>query len=253
MVFDIDPPTRAKSGPGTILFVPERCLIAVAAPAEARAILTAFSGSSALAEHPWQLTPLDDRFDLVVTGIGKANAAGAVARILDPTRHARVLSTGVAGSLPGSGQSIGAVIAGTHAVFADEGLQTETRFSDCAAMGFPLADFPGSAVPLDPGFLAALRPLSDAQGPIATVSTCSGTDGLAQTIRERTGALAEAMEGAAVALVARRLGFRAAELRVVSNTTGQRDAQRWDLRGALARLSDVMSALRDLRLPPLHQ
>jgi futalosine hydrolase len=232
--------------------VPDRCLIAVAAPAEARAVLAAFRGDLALAERTWQLTPLDAHCDLVITGIGKANAAGAVARVLDPTRHSWTLSTGVAGSLPGSGLSIGGSVAATQAVFADEGLQTEAQFSDCAAMGFPLADFPGSAVPLDAGLVTALQPLSDAQGPIATVSTCSGTDALAQTIRERTGALAEAMEGAAVALVARRLGFRSAELRIVSNTTGRRDGQRWDLRGALARLSDLMTGLRALRLPPRH-
>jgi len=224
--------------------VPDRCLIAVAAPAEARAVLAAFGADLGVAERPWRPAALDDRFDLVVTGIGKANAAGAVARSLDPARHAWTLSTGLAGALPASNLDVGTRILATHAVFADEGMQTDSGFSDCAAMGFPLADFPGSAVPMNEDLVTALRPLADALGPVATVSTCSGTDALARTVRERTGALAEAMEGAAVALVARRLAVPAAELRVVSNTTGRRESQRWDLRGALARLSDVMSHLR---------
>jgi futalosine hydrolase len=150
----------------------------------------------------------------------------------------------VAGALPGSGLEIGAAVAATACVFADEGLQTESGFTDCAAMGFPLADFPGAAAPVGEDALGVIRPLADAAGPIATVSTCSGTDALARAVRDRTGALAEGMEGAAVALVARRLRLPMAELRIISNTTGDRSAQRWDLRGALARLSDVAGGLR---------
>jgi futalosine hydrolase len=68
-------------------------------------------------------------------------------------------------------------------------------------------------------------------------------------VRDRTGAVAEAMEGAAVALVAHRLRIPMAEVRVVSNTTGSRPRQVWDLKGALARLSDLAAALRDR---PVH-
>src|SRR5690606_35090252 len=202
-----------------------------AAPAEARAILRAFGFSQDRPEPPsWTPFPLDDAFDLVLCGIGKANAAGAAARFADPARHARILSLGVSGALPDAPLSLGQAVLATASVFADEGLQTDETFSDCAAMGFPLGDFPGAAVPLDPALHTALRPLADAAGPIATVSTCSGTDDLARTVRARTGAIAEAMEGAAVALVAHRLGLPAAELRTISNTTGRRGDQRWDLR-----------------------
>ena len=53
------------------------------------------------------------------------------------------------------------------------------------------------------------------------------------------------MEGAAVVHAARRLHLPAIELRTISNTTGDRDRQHWDLPGAL----DAMA--RDL--PPLLQ
>jgi nucleoside phosphorylase len=82
-------------------------------------------------------------------------------------------------------------------------------------------------------------------GRIATVSTCAGTDARAATVARRTGAVAEAMEGAAVAQVASRLGVTFAEVRVISNTTGDRANQRWDMRGALGGLSRVAGVLVD--------
>lgn len=226
--------------------MPGKCLIAVAAPLEARAVLESWGCDPSLASVLWSPHRLDDRADLVVTGIGKANAAGAVARTANLALHRWVLSMGVAGSLPGSGLDLGRSIVATSCMFGDEGLQTDESFLDCAAMGFPLADFPGSTVPVDEALMRQLRPLADAAGPIATVSTCSGTDALAGIVMSRTAALAEAMEGAAVALVARRLGLPMAELRVISNTTGSRARQRWDLKGAVARLSDLSSGLREL-------
>jgi futalosine hydrolase len=77
------------------------------------------------------------------------------------------------------------------------------------------------------------------RGVIATVSTCSGRDDLARAVATRTGAAAEAMEGAAVALAARRMNVRYGEVRAVSNTTGDRDRQRWAIGPALAVLSDL--------------
>ena len=86
-----------------------RVLVAVAAPAEARAVLGGFGGANADpdgAETAWKLVAVSDRFDVVVTGVGKANAAGAVARVTDPARHGAVLSVGVAGALPRGGAEL---------------------------------------------------------------------------------------------------------------------------------------------------
>jgi futalosine hydrolase len=79
-------------------------------------------------------------------------------------------------------------------------------------------------------------------GVIATVSTCSGTDARAAAIAQRTGAIAEAMEGAAVALAALRIGgpgFPVLEVRAISNTTGDRPRQRWDLEAGFAGLRRI--------------
>lgn len=217
-----------------------RLLLAAAAPAEVRAIAGALGLDIGPADRPWTRIELSRRIDLVATGIGKANAAGAVARVLDPSRHSAVLSVGVAGALPGSGLRPGAVVLASACAYADEGLSTPEGFLTCDQIGFPLGDFSGSAVPVHPAIADRYRQLADAFGPIATVSTCSGTDALAQQVEARTGALAEAMEGAAVAQVALRLGVPAGELRAISNTTGDRARQVWDLSAALAALARVL-------------
>ena len=106
-----------------------------------------------------------------------------------------------------------------------------------AAVGLSLGDFEGNTVPVDARLLSRLAG-HFRTGPIATVATCSGTGTAAEEVVARTGAIAEAMEGAAVVHAARRQRVPAIELRVVSNTTGDRDRQRWDLTGALSVLGD---------------
>jgi futalosine hydrolase len=221
-----------------------RLLLVIAAPAEARAVLRGLRADESLAERPWALHNAADGFDLLVSGVGKVNAAAALARSLDPARHGGILSVGVAGALPDAGLDLLATVAATACVYADEGLITPEGFTDCAAMGFPPGPWAGSTVPVDPGLLKGLKPLSDHAGPIATVSTCSGTDAHARAVRERTGAVAEGMEGAAVAHVATRLGIPCGELRVISNTCGDRGGQRWDLPGALRILERVIGRVR---------
>jgi futalosine hydrolase len=225
-------------------------LLVVAAAAEARAVLAGLQADSRLASEEWRLHRLGNGFDIIVSGIGKANAAAAAAQGIDPSRHAAVVSIGVAGALPGTAGDqlvLGDVVAATASVYADEGLQTPEAFVDCGQMGFPLGPFLGNRIEADPGVLEVLRRVAGVEGAVATVSTCSGTDVLAQQVRERTGAVAESMEGAAVAQVARRLGVACGELRVISNSTGDRGGQQWDLKGALAKLEQVVRDLAQRR------
>lgn len=224
---------------------PNRWLLVVAAPAEARAVLLGLNMDESLARREWTLLTGPGQLDLVVSGIGKANAAAATARTLDPSTHEAVISVGVAGSLPGSPAGLLQVVVGTRSVYADEGILTPEGFTDCCSMGFPLGPFEGSAIPAATTVIERLRPLSDHAGPIAAVSTCSGLNQLADEVRARTGAIAEGMEGAAIAHVGARLGVATGELRVISNTTGDRAAQRWDLKGALAALERVIGRLRE--------
>jgi len=223
-------------------------LIVVAAPNEFRAIVEGVGAPIAHSPPCWTRQRLTSVAEVVLSGVGKANAAGAVARCFDAERHGAILNVGIAGSLPSMAggawsPQIGQVVAAEGCAFADEGVETPEGYADMASLGFPLGSFPGSRVPVDPGVLEVVRRFADVVGTIATVSTCSGTDARAVEVVKRTGGVAEGMEGAAVALAAHRLGVAMGEVRVISNTTGDRGRQQWDLRRAFARLGEVTRRL----------
>jgi futalosine hydrolase len=79
-------------------------------------------------------------------------------------------------------------------------------------------------------------------GSIATVATCSGTDAQSELVQNRTGSICEAMEGAAVVHAANRVGSAAIEIRAISNTTGNRNSQEWDIELALQNLGKSVRA-----------
>jgi len=179
---------------------------------------------------------------VVQTGVGKACAAGGVARVLDPARHSGVISLGVGGAYPSSGLEIGAAVLARQSVFADEGIQTPDGYRSCTEMGFA-PTHSGDAIAGDLDWAESLVGRGHQIGTVACVSTCSGTDARADAIAGRTGAVVEAMEGAAVGLVARHVGVHFAEIRVVSNTTGDRDRQLWDLPLALREMGALFDRL----------
>jgi len=185
---------------------------------------------------------------VVVAGIGRTNAAAATTEaILRDGPFDAVMSVGIAGALPGGGLALGAFVVASSCVYAEEGILTPEGFDDIGALGFPLGDFSGNAVPVHADLLDALTG-EFPTGAIATVATCSGTDAAAEMIARRTGALAEAMEGAAVVHAARRLRVPGIEARTISNTTGDRSRQQWDLDRALATLHrDVPRAVESIR------
>jgi futalosine hydrolase len=206
-----------------------RVLIITAVPAEARAI----------GELPGCV--------VVAGGIGRTNAAAATTEsILRCGPFDAVISAGVAGALPGGGLALGDAILADACVYVEEGLVTPDGFVDIEGMGFALGSFAGNVVPVSEGLRRALSS-QFATGPMATVATCSGTDEAAAEVVRRTGARAEAMEGAAVVHAALRLGVDAIELRTISNTTGDRPRQQWDLGAALRGLGPAVArAIRAL-------
>lgn len=217
---------------------PDRTLIVVAAPRECRAVLDGLGLDAHEVPGAWR-TVRAGRIDVVRTGVGKSNAAGATARCLDPARHERVLSVGIAGSLPGSGLGLLDCVVASDSVFADEGIGADTGFIPMSDAGF--GAFPdGSMSARHDACPPALDDVPRVR--IATVSWCSGSDGCARGVVDRTDAACEAMEGASVALAALRLSpsIETGEIRVISNTTGDRARQRWDLDGSLARLREVL-------------
>ncbi|MEE2681819.1 MAG: futalosine hydrolase [Planctomycetota bacterium] len=187
-----------------------------------------------------------DLLHVAVSGVGRTNAAIETTRsVLENGPFSGVLSLGVAGALPQVDPllEIGDVVVATESVYHEEGIATPSGFQDMTALGFPLGDFQGNRIPATEALLARFGALGR-NAPVATVATCSGSDDAAIQVRSRTGAVAEAMEGAAVLHVARTFGLPALEMRVISNTTGSRDRQVWDLTLALARLGDLVDRFR---------
>ncbi|HWB19875.1 MAG TPA: futalosine hydrolase [Phycisphaerales bacterium] len=226
-------------------------LILVSVPQEAEAILSAASGALEGAR-------------VVVGGIGRTNAAAATTQAILQRKGREVkavLCAGIAGALPAENPddqlNIGDCILASSCVYAEEGIITSAGFAGMDGLGFLLGDFTGNAVPISEDLLDLIaggdatvqsadpnhnNSVAMRIGPIATVATCSGTDPAAAEIVRRTGALAEAMEGAAVVHAARRLGVPAIELRAISNTTGERKNQVWDIPRAMKNLGQVVIA-----------
>jgi len=183
---------------------------------------------------------IDDAL-IVTDSIDRTNAACTTTEAL-MARGApfdAVISAGIAGILPGSNLAVGDVLVASSCIYFEEGIVTPAGFADTEAIGFPLGNFPGNRVPVSEELLDLLSdhfPVA----PIATVATCSGTDIAAAEVARRTGAAAEAMEGAAVVHAARRKRVPAIEIRTMSNFTGDRAHQRWDLDRALEALSQAL-------------
>jgi futalosine hydrolase len=222
-------------------------LLVVAAESEATAACSLFELTLPKDAQPGTLFRISSSVWVLLTGIGKANASAMVARTLAMSPPKRVINIGIAGALPEGGLEIGDVITASRSIFADEGVDTPNGFLDCRAIGFPIyRNDDGAGLPPDQELRAKLKRLNLTEVGVATVSTCSGRDALATRIRRRTGAAAEAMEGAAVLLACQHACVPAAELRVISNTTGDRDAQVWDIGLALDTLAKVALQISDI-------
>ncbi len=186
----------------------------------------------------WRPVVVAVRVYVVVTGVVLANAAGGGGAVVGGGWHGWALSIGIAGLLPGGGFELGGAASIERAILADEGVDTGAGFVSVDQMGFPpIAG--GCSLASDARMLEALARIAP-RASVATVSTCSGTDARAAAVALRTGAGLEDMETAAVALVAARMGVGWGGLRVVSNTTGERAGQRWELQAALEGLRRII-------------
>ena len=127
----------------------------------------------------------------------------------------------------------------------DEGIDDGSSFTPFARPGMTV---PGSEwIAVDENLRAAIRPRPGpdfrvVHGPIGTVSVCAGSQRLHDE-RTRTGAIAEAMEGAAVAHAAREAGVPFLEIRGISNPCGPRGGAPFDLAIAVGNAANVLAEL----------
>ena len=182
-------------------------------------------------------------FVYLETGIGKVNAALALAAFAARNPMEKALLFGIAGAYPGSGLSLGEAVLVGEEVEADLGLK-----EGLAPLGFPALELGGrrfyNRFPLDPGLTRALAQRLGLRVVVGlTRDLVSETPEEAQALAGRWGAALENMEGAAFARACLALGVRGAELRAISNPAGVREKARWRTKEALSALARAVGRL----------
>jgi futalosine hydrolase len=193
---------------------------------------------------------------LTHSGIGKAAAAAASISLLNHCQPEALWLFGCGGAYLGSGLTIGDIALADSEVFSDEGVSTAGGFRDLASMGIPMRQ---ASEPFfntwkvdqklhdwAQPYLVEHAERTDttlASGPFATLSTCTGTTTKAAEIENRTGAICENMEGAAVALACQQLSVALLEVRGISNLVEDRDTSRWNLPAGMTAAQKAILAL----------
>ena len=190
-------------------------------------------------------TAAGQRMELLLTGIGQTTTAINLTRFLERETPQAILMIGCGGCYPNSGLHIGDLALATQEIFGDLGTMTEQGFLPLENMNIPVMPPPIQRIKLESSLqqsvASLLQKTSDGQphrllsGPFVTVNTCSGQSQLSSELETRTGGICENMEGAAAAQVCSLYQVPFLELRGISNPTGTRDPEQWDLqRGANA-------------------
>ncbi|MBW4704455.1 MULTISPECIES: futalosine hydrolase [unclassified Micromonospora] len=211
-------------------------LVLTAVPAEAEAVRAGLA---------------DPTVTVRAIGVGPAVAGAATARLLALAEAAgrpyrAVVSAGIAGGFAGRAP-VGATVLASRSVAADLGAESPTGFIPVDELGMPPELLGGGpTIDTDPALLGALRAAlpTAVVGAVLTVSTVTGTAASTTALADRhPDAVAEAMEGYAVAVAAAQAGLPFVELRTVSNPIGPRDRDGWRMREAFTALTQAARAL----------
>ena len=182
-----------------------------------------------------------------VIGIGIASAGLALGYLLSLETPEGIIIVGSAGALPGSGLGMGDVVVADSEILAELGVLVGAGIGDATLLGPPNIDQQiAFDQPLgDDLFTAAGQVGNAVHDKVLTAVGLSATQDQAVARAKRFKAVAENMEGYAVALAGRNLGIMAAEVRGISNRAGDRNKADWDLRIANERSqSAVLEYLR---------
>jgi futalosine hydrolase len=191
----------------------------------------------------------DNRFDVLIAGVGPVAAAANTAKVLATAAYGLVVSAGIGGGFPGKAE-VGSLVVASEIVAADLGVQTPEGFRSLDELGFG-----STRIPVRVGLLNAVADALRAArlpvktGPVLTVSTVTGTAESAAELAARVpGATAEAMEGYGVAFAAQERGVPVLELRAISNLVGPRDRDAWRIEEALTVLAAASTVLSEVLL-----
>ena len=169
------------------------------------------------------------------SGIGSMLMTMQLTRILAEQRPETVILCGCGGSYPDSGLGVGDLVLASSEIYGDCGVTTDTGFIPLEQLNIPqqarLAPLFQQSYNLDSPLLErAARLLPQAHcGPFVTVNNCSGTPDLSRQLQQQTAGICENMEGAAAAQVCAEFTCPLLEVRGISNPTGTRADELWDI------------------------
>jgi len=174
---------------------------------------------------------------LVALGVGVVSAALTLGRLTALGLPEAAIMVGSAGALPGSGSGMGDLVAADEEILAELGVLVGPGEGDVGEMG--LAGL-AQRVALDQSLVDEATAAAESvarvrRGSLLTVVGVSAQPEQAEARARRFQALAENMEGYALALAGKCFGFRTGEIRGISNRAGERDKSRWDLNTAQER------------------
>ena len=185
------------------------------------------------------------------TGVGQAAMAIQLTRLLTKHSPQAVLLCGCGGSYPNSGLKNVDLALASCEICADLGVATDAGFLPLEQLDIPqqpeLMPIPRQQFALQNSLTNWLQELlPEARfGPFVSVNCCSGYPKLSLELEQRTQGICENMEGAAAAQVCSEFEIPMIELRGISNPTGTRDPQQWNIkRGAEAAQQGLLKILQ---------
>ena len=219
-------------------------------PFESALIMRRAEGRHRLAPKIWAGRVAGRKVVHVTSGVGVANAAWAATVLAERFGITRVVNFGIAGAYPGSGLSPGDVAAAQEEVYADTGLALADGTHTMEEMGLELLKRGSrkffNTFPLDRKLLTKALPHVKASGRFLTVAQATGTLKRSRELFSKFGALAENMEGAAVAHICARYGIKALELRGISNMVEKRDPSKWIKKPAARNCQQALISVLEL-------
>ena len=171
------------------------------------------------------------------SGIGQINMALQLSRFLSTYSPQAIFLCGCGGSYPDSLLKNGDLALANNEIFGDLGVATADKFIPLEQLRLPqeqsLAPIVQQQYALDHDLLNWAQKILPTTpcGTFVTINCCSGSPALSDELQQRTGGICENMEGAAAAQVCAELNVPLLELRGISNPTGSRNPQQWDIAG----------------------
>ena len=176
-------------------------------------------------------------------GFGPVAAAARAANLIARYQPERVILAGIAGTFDGIGLPVGTAAVFSRVLMHGIGVGGASGFVSAAALGFQHWPHDDRG-PEDSDALTVNAPVPPAAGQLLTCCTGSTSPGEAQQrLEQYPGAVAEDMEGFAVALACRLTGVPLAIARGISNEVGDREFERWQIPAALDAAWIVVSDL----------